>query len=305
VSSLGFGLALAVAASVALNAGFLLQHAGSAGAPAVSARRPVATLRGLLGSRLWLAGLGLGLAGWALHVDALSHAPLSLVQAFVAGGLVLAVPLALALGHRLDRGELRAVVVLAAALALLCAGARAGRPPAIDAPALAAGLAAAGALAAALAALAPRAGPAALGAAGGVLYGAGDMAVKALTTVAHHGGAGAVLRSPWLAAAALATAGAFFCFQRALQTGPAVPVIGLMTAATNLVSILGGLAVLGDPLGRTPALAALHVAAFALVVVAAWRLAPTQATLQGTYEAPATKASAMPAPMRAQGSRQP
>nr|MDQ6914477.1 hypothetical protein [Actinomycetota bacterium] len=100
--------------------------------------------------------------------------------------------------------------------------------------------------------------------------------------------------------------GAFFCFQRALQTGPAVPVIGLMTAATNLVSILGGLAVLGDPLGRTPALAALHVGAFALVIVAAWRLAPTQATLQGSYEEPAraANASAMPAAMRAQRSRQ-
>jgi hypothetical protein len=298
VSGLAFGLTLAVAASVALNAGFLLQHAGSSGAPAVTVRRPIATLRGLLASRLWVAGLALGLAGWALHVDALSHAPLSLVQAFVAGGLVLAVPLALAFGHRLERGELGAVVLLAAALALLSTGARAGHVRTVDGPALAVALGAAGALAAGLAALAPRAGAGALGAAGGVLYGAGDMAVKALTTVAHHGGAAAVARSPWLAAAALATAGAFFCFQRALQTGAAVPVIALMTAATNVVSILGGLAVLGDPLGRTPALAALHVGAFALVVVAAWRLAPTQATLQGPHPAP-SRPPATPAARRA------
>jgi energy-coupling factor transporter transmembrane protein EcfT len=89
-----------------------------------------------------------------------------------------------------------------------------------------------------------------------------------------------VATSPWLGVAAVATAAAFFCFQRALQVGPAVAVIALMTAATNVVSILGGLAVLGDPLGHSPALAAVHAAAFALVVAAAWRLAPVQASLQ-------------------------
>ena len=88
---------------------------------------------------------------------------------------------------------------------------------------------------------------------------------------------------------------AFFCFQRALQTGRAVPVIALMTAATNVVAILGGVAVLGDRLGSSPPLQALHAAAFALVVAAAWRLAPTQAALQGAEEpapAPAPAASA-------------
>jgi uncharacterized membrane protein len=280
---LALGLGLALAASLALNAGFLLQHAGAAGAPAVTPRRPIATLRGLLASRVWLAGLALGLAGWALHVDALSHAPLSLVQAFVTGGLVLAVPLAtLGLGHRLDRGERRAVVLLALALALLSAGLGPDRGAVVNAPALAAALGAAGALAAALVATAPRAGAGALGAAGGVLYGAADMAIKALTAIAHHHGAAAVLRSPWLGAAAVATVAAFFCFQRALQTGRAVPVIALMTAATNVVAILGGVAVLGDRLGSGPPLQALHAAAFALVVAAAWRLAPTQAALQGT-----------------------
>ena len=52
-----------------------------------------------------------------------------------------------------------------------------------------------------------------------------------------------------------------------------------MTAATNVGSIAGAFVVLGDPLGRTPALAALHRLAFALVVAAAWRLAPVQARL--------------------------
>jgi hypothetical protein len=53
----------------------------------------------------------------------------------------------------------------------------------------------------------------------------------------------------------------------------------LMTAATNVSSIAGAFVVFGDPLGRTPVLAAAHAVAFALVFVAAWRLAPAQAGL--------------------------
>ena len=86
MSSLVAGLVLAVVASTALNSGYVLQHVGSADAPAVTPRRPIVTLRGLLSSRVWLLGGAIGMTGWGLHVIALSHAPLSLVQAFVAGG---------------------------------------------------------------------------------------------------------------------------------------------------------------------------------------------------------------------------
>jgi hypothetical protein len=58
-----------------------------------------------------------------------------------------------------------------------------------------------------------------------------------------------------------------------------MPVIALMTAGNNVVSIIGGLAVFGDPLGHRPAMAVMHVAAFALIVFAAWLLAPAQAAL--------------------------
>ena len=248
-------------------------------------RHPVATLRGLLVSRVWVAGLGLGLTGWALHVAALSHAPLSLVQAFVAGGLVLCVPLAAGvLGHRVSRGEATGVALMSLALAALSLGihARAHTAHLATAPVLAAYLAVAGAAAVALAAApAARARRAAtLGAAGGILYGAADLANQDARPTSPR--AAAWPPSPGRRGcrpAALATVGAFFCFQRALQTGRALPVIALMTAATNLVSILGGLLVLGEPLGRRPALVALHVCAFLLMGLAAWLLAPAQAAL--------------------------
>jgi hypothetical protein len=94
MSALAVGLGLALLASLALNGSYLVQHAGSRGAPAVTALHPLATWRGLLASRVWTAGLVLGLAGWALHVGALAKAPLSLVQPFTVGGIALAVPVA-------------------------------------------------------------------------------------------------------------------------------------------------------------------------------------------------------------------
>ena len=280
MSGLETGLVLAVAASVALNGCYLLQHAGSREAGAVSLMRPLTTLSGLLGSRGWLAGAALGMAGWAMHIGALARAPLSLVQAFVSGGLILAVPMAGALlGHHPLARERWGLAGLAAALGLLAIGMAHGRGV-IDVAGLGAYIALSALVAGALGALPAtrRSGPA-LGLAGGILYGAADMAIKALIVVTQAQGIGAIAGSFWLPAAVVATVGAFFCFQRGLQIGRPLPVIGLMTAATNIVSIVGGLVVLGDPLGTTPAASTLHVLAFGLVVVATWWLAPTQAAL--------------------------
>jgi hypothetical protein len=277
MSALAVGLALALLASAALNGSYLLQHVGARDAPAVAARHPLRTLRGLLGSRLWAAGLAAGLLGWALHVGALAHAPLSLVQAFAVGGLALAVPVAaLALREPLAHGELAAIATMIAALGLLALGARAGTPTSVPALPLGAYL---GACALLAGAVARRPGPGMLGAAAGVLYGAADAATKAATIVAHRHGLSAALLGPWPLAVALLSCGAFLCFQRGLQTGAAVPVVALMTAATNAVAILGGLLVLGDRLGRTPALALPHALALLAIGAAAWRLAPSQARL--------------------------
>lgn len=279
MSALAAGILLAVAASVLLNGSYLLQHAGSAQSVTVSILRPVATLRSLLRSPLWAAGAVAGMTGWALHVGALSRAPISIVQAFVAGGLALTLPLAALAGRRSTSVERSGAALMVAGLVLLSLGMRAGAVTgAIPAVALAAYAVAGAVIAIGLATgVAGAARPGALGAAGGVLYGIADLAVKALTVTAREHGADAVLLSPWLAVALASSICAFFAFQRGLQAGRPITVIALMTAATNLVTIAGGLLVLGDPLGGTPALVAVHIAAFATIVVAAWRLAPVVA----------------------------
>jgi len=277
MSALASGLALAVIASVALNASFLLQHAGSRDAPELSAQRPLVSLRALLGSRVWLVGGAAGLTGWALYIVALTHAPLSLVQAFAAGALALTVPAAArAFGQRLPRGELTAVLALVAALVLLGLGASAPQLTGVPVAALSAALALSTALAVAL--VSGMRGARTLGTAGGVLYGAADAATKAVTVDAH-GSLAAGLSSPWLAAVVVLSVAAFACSQRGLQIGPAVPVIALMTAGTNAAAILIGLIAFGEPLGATPGAAALHIVAFALIALAGLRLAAAQAAV--------------------------
>ncbi len=293
------GLGLAVAASVALNASYLAQHVGSRSVPSLDVRRPVVALRSLVSSRIWLLGGAVGLAGWALHVAALSRAPLSLVQAFAAGGLVLTVPAAARfLRERLRASELGAVVAMAGALVALAAGAAAAPGPPSTAVLLAL-CAGAAVLAAGLAGhgLARGRGPL-LGAAAGVLYGAADAATKALALAAAHG-VGAALASGWPLAVALLSLGAFACFQRGLQQGPAVPVIALMTVATTVTAVACGLVAFGDPLGTTPALAALHALAFVAIAAGGWVLAGGQARLAAAAPAPA------PAPAELQSSPRP
>jgi hypothetical protein len=282
MSPVVIGATLAVAASVALNGGFLIQHVGAVSAPAVTAVHPLRTMRGLLSARTWVVGGALGMGGWALHIAALTHAPLSLVQAFVAGGLALTAPAARRWLHRpVGPSDVVAVVAMAAALAVLSGGvtAASGRTSAAGLVAFGACVTAgAGALAAAGL---RRRRPALLAAAGGVLYGAADVGIKELTEA--HGLAG-VLLSPWLAFAAVTTCAAFFAFQRSLQEGNAVAAIALMTAGTYLVSIGGGVVLLGDSLGQGAVTTTLHGAAFVIVIAAACRLATSQAALAEEVE---------------------
>lgn len=284
---LGFGLA--IASSLALNAGYLLQHLGGAGAPAVDARRPVATVRALLRSPLWVVGMGTNLFGSVLHIGAIAVAPLSLVQAFSAAGLALVVPAsARVAGSPLHRAERVAVGVIIAALALLAISpaTTSASPVSAGVPLLFLGLAllAAGVLAAMRG---PRRG-AALALVAGLLYGLSDAATKGFTSAAGHGVLGAVL-SPWPPVIVALCAAAFFGLQRGLQLGPAATVIVLMTAATNVVAVLAGVVVFAESFGAQTGIAALHLVAMLAIAAASWHLAAVQARIGERRAAPAVE----------------
>src|SRR5258708_23361945 len=81
------GLLLALLSTVALSYGFYLQHSAASRLPALSVRRPLASLAALFSDWPWVAGFLTGIGGWGLYIVALWLAPLSLLQAPSAGGL--------------------------------------------------------------------------------------------------------------------------------------------------------------------------------------------------------------------------
>jgi hypothetical protein len=258
-SSLLAGLGLALASAGALNWGFFTQHGAASRLPALSLRRPLASLRLLFGARRWLVGFLVGIAGWGLYVGALALAPLSLVQAVSAGGIgVLALLVSRDTG--LGLWERRGVVISIAGLVLL-AGSLSGQSQGTHGSAWAVGAWVAVSLAVAGAAALARSG-AGLGLAAGVLYAAGDVATKAAVP-----GGGRLAFVPVL----LACHGlAFAALQLGFQRGGALATAGVATLFTNALPIAAGTTLFGEGLGSLPVL---RLAAFALTIAGATLLA--------------------------------
>ena len=120
--SVQLGLLLALATAIASLLGFLLKHRGAVESPDVEWRRPVRSSLRLFRSRAYALGMAVAMLSWALHVGALSLAPISLVQTVIAGGLVLLTVLAnSAFGHEVTQREWLGVGMTAAGLAFLAA----------------------------------------------------------------------------------------------------------------------------------------------------------------------------------------
>ena len=86
--SVEVGIALALVAAVMTNLASLLKHRGCQQVPPVQIREPFRSAHRLARSPWFAAGWGIAAAAWLMHVAALSMAPISLVQAVLAGGAV-------------------------------------------------------------------------------------------------------------------------------------------------------------------------------------------------------------------------
>ncbi|HET8976920.1 MAG TPA: hypothetical protein VFN87_02110 [Solirubrobacteraceae bacterium] len=272
------GLLLALVSAALINTGFLLQHRGldHAGSGGMLSR-----LRRALRDPAWLAGQALGWIGFAAQIVAVAIAPLSLVQAFAAGGLALSVPVAAGIFRQPITGtQLLAVLAIAAGLAALPLGFSTARdhlnPDALTL-AVAAG-AAAGLIVARPAAEWTRA------IAAGVFYGIADAAIKAVSLGwGAHGPA--ALWSGWTAVAAVATFAGFLAFQSALQGRRPVAAISLMTGMAALAALACGMLAFGESLGIDPMAATTHVAAIAIVLAGIPVLAAAQAAMADPADA--------------------
>jgi hypothetical protein len=266
------GIALALACAAMANLGMLCKHRGACEAPEIRLRSPLRSAAALFQSKWWTVGFAVASAAWVLHVAAMAVAPLSLVQAVIAGGLVLlAYPATRYFGHTLSRREWWGLGLAAAGLAFLAVtvphateseGYSIATMIAFETVTIGAGFAlfASGVL---------RRGSichgVVLGLSSGLLIGVSNVAIKALT----EGSAAGALLSPWTAVAVIGGVGAFFALARGMQLGEAIPVIATASVASNCSAILGGVVVFGDPIGSGVAEGLARGLAFAAVIAAA------------------------------------
>jgi drug/metabolite transporter (DMT)-like permease len=272
--TLQLGILLSLFCALATNVAFLLKHRGACAAPDVSLRHPIASAVGLFRSKWFTIGMLVALVAWMFHVAALALAPLSVVQAIIAGGLVFLTVLAERwFGFTVGTRQWAGVGLTALGLVLLAVtlphngGAHAGYSMAgmiaFESALLVLGT---------FLVLSKKLGShehhgVMLGTAAGILFGVSDVAIKALTGTVGNGITG--LLSPWLLTCIAASVIAFYASARGLQKGEAVPVITLTSAAANVTAISGGILVFGDPMPSDPLGIVIQSFAFVLVIVAA------------------------------------
>jgi drug/metabolite transporter (DMT)-like permease len=288
--SVQLGLLLALGCAFVSILGFLFKQRGAVGAPPVRWREPVRSTVALFANGWWTLGILVAMGAWAFHVGALALAPISLVQSVIAGGLAMLTVVADKLfGFSVTRREWIGVALTAAGLALLAATlGDTGDSKHGDWAPLTLSLYAGGLTLAALLACAsvqgdpPRAGSV-LALAAGLLWGASDVCIKALSGQLGDLGIG-VLVHPLAPVILVLSLVGFVVSARSLQLGGAVSVIAITTAAANVVTIASGPVVFGEPMPDTAGGFILRVAAFCLVCAAA---ALTPGPARSASEAPA------------------
>jgi len=272
----GIGLACALLSALGTNLAFLFKHKGALAAPDVDMRHPVRSAIDLFRSRWWSIGWGVAAAAFALHVAALSLAPISIGQAVLAGGLVfLAVLAERFFGFELGGRQWIGIGLVAVSLTLLTLTGGGGGGGAHSGYSLAGMIVFEGvAVGVGMLLICShmidriRAQPGVLlGIAAGLGFGISDVAIKALSGDLGSGPIG--LLSPWSVIIVTAAIFSFYASARSLQIGEGVAVIAVTSVAANLSTIVAGLAVFGDRLGEDVLVIGVRLAAFALILAGA------------------------------------
>jgi drug/metabolite transporter (DMT)-like permease len=267
-TAMAFVLALGSATLISL--AYLREHDAAAALPALSLRRPLRSLRLLVGDRRWMLAFAMESGGFLLYAAALALAPLALVQSIAAGGIGLLAFFSVRLtGGRLGTRRLAGValaVVGLVALAISLANGSGGEGHSGSTLAVLLWIACTAVLAVAVIVVGrPMLGVAvANGIAGGLFFSAGDISTK----LATQGGARIAFVVTLIIGYTLGTT----LLQLGYQAGSALTVAGLATLLTNALPILAGTIVLEEPV-PSGALGALRVLAFVAVTIGAVLLA--------------------------------
>jgi drug/metabolite transporter (DMT)-like permease len=284
--SVQLGLFFALCTALGSVVGFFLKHRGAVQAPPVEWKRPVASSIALFKVPIYTLGCVVATTSWGFHVLALGLAPISIVQATIAGGLVLITVLAdRVFGHDVSRREWIGVALTAAGLAFLAAtlGATTDEAHSDYEAWLFYTVVGGATLAGAVLASRSGSGPA-LAVSAGLLWAGSDITIKALTGKTGDEGLLGVVTHPYALVIVVLSLVALLISARSLQLGPVVPVIALTSATANVVTIAAGPTVFGEPLPEEPFALGLRIAAFLLVITAAAMTPPPMDARQPALE---------------------
>ncbi|GLY91468.1 DMT family transporter [Actinoallomurus iriomotensis] len=278
------GVVLALVATLAYNAGFVLEKGALSALPPLNVRLPLALVRTLVTAPRWLAGFGLILAGLAGQLVVLTRIPLTVAQPVFASGIVFLLLLSMTvLGERLTGREWTGLAGIAAGVACVIAsldprtdvagtGGHLVRVLLVAVPSTLAGVAVF-----ARGRARPRpAGDVPYGLAAGIVYGVAGMVSKGLSaSIDFHGPAQIVtsaLTSPYLYLLVPVTLTGFVVFQTALQRGRASIVAPVSTVVSTLYTVVAGTPMFGEHLPPDPADLTLRLVGLALITIALFRL---------------------------------
>ena len=314
--SVGVGLVCALFSALGTNLAFLFKHRGAVAAPDVDMRHPWRSAVDLFRSKWWSIGWGVAAIAFALHVAALTLAPISMGQAVLAGGLVfLAVLAERFFGFHLGRRQWIGIGLVAVSLTLLTLTGGGGDSGDTKSDYSLAGMIVFESIAVGIGLLLvishlidriPVQRGVLLGVAAGLGFGISDVAIKALSGDLESGFVG--LLSPWTVVILTAAVFSFYASARSLQIGDGVAVIAVTSVAANLSTILAGLAVFGDKLGDDAFVIGVRGIAFALILVGAALIpAPVRAgeALQESAVEPGGEGDADDQPLRREQPRNP
>lgn len=269
--SVQLGLLFALLTALGSIVGFFLKHKGAVAAPPVEWRRPLRSSIALFKVPVYTLGCVVATTSWGFHVLALGLAPISVVQATIAGGLVLITVVAdRVFGHSVTRREWIGVALTAAGLAFLAATLEGTTDAAhSDYDAWRFYLTVGGATLAGAILAGRSAGGPALAVSAGLLWAGSDITIKALSGKTEHEGLLGVVLHPFALVIVVLSLVALLISARSLQLGPVVPVIALTSATANVITIAAGPTIFQEPLPEDPLALLVRLAAFALVITAA------------------------------------
>ena len=270
-------LSIAIVASVLMALGLLMMKSRSAHLPMAAGANVIHAIVVWIRDPMWIGGLGVQTAGWALYVIAVSKAPVSMVAVMMQGGSVVI------LGERANRREWVGIGAIVLGMLMLTLSLQAGETEGAFEPAtllmFSALLMVAGLAPMAVARL--NASGAAAAILSGVAFGLGALFTKAMTEEFTASAAASlalrIVSNPYVYGLIVANIVGIVLLQNSFHSARGIIAMPLSGALSNIVPIAGGMIAFGERLPAGSVAGAMRIGAFALTIAAGALLAGSRA----------------------------